>query len=107
MFRVDDLFREVSRDPSTPRVEDDRINSNLRSFSITANQATDIKNSVLLDIFGELVLDEYQEIKVWDFAKYGKVIDSFSKNYVDYVIVMFDHPGNPPSNSIQYIYRAP
>lgn len=46
-------------------------------------------------------------LKVWDGAKYGSVVDKFSKNFVDYVIVMFNHPNNPPSNQVRYLYLAP
>jgi hypothetical protein len=47
--------------------------------------------------------------KVWNNAKYGQVIDSFSQDAVQYVIVKFNAPGNPPppSNDIEYIYLAP
>ena len=47
-----------------------------------------------------------ENLKTWDGAKYGKIVDRFTSNYINYVIVMFDHPGNPPSNQTRYLYLA-
>jgi len=69
---------------------------------IISGQSTDIKDEAAAR--GAKIMYNGREIKVWDHAKYGKIIDRFSKNYINYVIVMFNHPDNPPSNSTQYIY---
>lgn len=84
MFRVNDLLQEPD--------------------DLFAGQGIDIKYEDTNDTW---VVMDGQNVRVWDGAKYGKIVDRFNKNEVNYVIVMFDAPGNPPSNSKRYVYLAP
>lgn len=53
------------------------------------------------------VYSDGQSLKVWDNAKYGRIVDRFEEGGTKYVHVMFDHPDNPPSNNTVYLYLAP
>lgn len=102
MFSIEDILEDQGIDSKglASRSED--------VADLIAAQSTDIKNEVSLEDRGLIAWATYgREIKVWDNAPYGQIIDRFTKNYIDYVIVMFDHPHNPPSNNIEYIYLAP
>lgn len=78
-----------------------------RINDLLAGQSTDIRGSED-DIVPALTSDG-KTLKTWDSSayKYGRVVDKFTKNYVDYVIVMFNHPDDPPSNYVRYLYLAP
>lgn len=83
MFKVDELFNAESTDIKELK-PGDKYYSAIVIFEADSN-----------------------EIRVWQGSPKAKVVDEFTKNGVDYVIVMFDAPGNPPSNNTRYLYRAP
>lgn len=51
--------------------------------------------------------EDGDDLKVYDKPKYSRIVDRYQEDGVRYVVVMFDHPDNPPSNSTRYLYLAP
>jgi hypothetical protein len=45
-------------------------------------------------------------LKTYDNPPHSEVILEFTEDEVDYVVVKFNHEGNPPSNDIEYLYLA-
>jgi len=52
------------------------------------------------------VIDRNMNLRAWDNAPHGRVIRRYSEYGVEYVVVVFDHPGAPPSNNTEYLYLA-
>ncbi len=70
-----------------------------------------MKRFTLASILDDAVVPVYgpggRELKVYDSPKYARIVERFQEDGVRYVIVMFNHPSNPPSNDTRYLYLAP